>query len=50
MTVSKDHMGHVIDYLTIGQMRDVLREMNDNDLSLREALSFVIFGNYNSYN
>ena len=47
---NKEHIRHVLDNLTIGQMRDVLREINDNDLSLQEALSFVIYGNYTSFN
>lgn len=50
MTIDKTHIGHVVDNLTIGQMRSVLREINDNDLTLREALSFVIYGNYTSFN
>lgn len=46
----KEYIRHVIDNLTIGQMRSVLHEINDNDLSIREALSFVIYGNYTSFN
>lgn len=47
--VDKEHIQHVIDHLTIGQMRDVLHEMNMNDVSLRCALSNVIYGNYISF-
>lgn len=47
---NKEHISHVIANLTVGQMRAVLNEINDNDLSIREALSFVIYGNYTSYN
>lgn len=47
---NKEHIGHVIENLTIGQMKAVLRAINDDDLSIREALSFVIYGNYTSFN
>lgn len=47
---NKEHIRHVIDNLTIGQMKAVLHEINDNDLSIQEALSFVIYGNYTSFN
>lgn len=47
---NKDHIRHVIENLTIGQMRAVLHEINDNDLSVQEALSFVIYGDYTSFN
>lgn len=47
---NKEHIKHVITNLTIGQMRAVLHEMNDNDVPIHEALSFVIYGNYTSYN
>jgi len=46
----KERVRHVIDNLTIGQMKVVLHEINDNDLSIQEALSFVIYGNYTSFN
>lgn len=46
----KEHIRHVIDNLTIGQMKAVLHEINDNDISIHEALSFVIYGNYTSFN
>lgn len=46
---NKEHIRHVIDNLTIGQMKAVLHEINDNDLSILEALSFVIYGNYASF-
>ncbi len=47
---NKDHIRHVIENLTIGQMREVLHEINDNDLSVQAALSFVIYGDYTSFN
>lgn len=47
---NKKYIRHVIDSLTIGQMRAVLYEINDNDLSILGALSFVIYGNYTSFN
>jgi hypothetical protein len=47
---NKEHIRHLIDNLTIGQMRAVLHEINDNDLSMQTALSFVIYGNYTSFN
>jgi len=47
---NKEHIGHVIDNLTIGQMKAVLHEINDNDLLIHEALSFVIYGDYTSFN
>lgn len=50
MVRNKENMRHVIDNLTIGQMKAVLYEINDNDLSIQDALSFVIYGNYTSFN
>ena len=50
MSRNKEYIKHVIDNLTIGQMKAVLHEINDNDLSIRDALSFVIYGNYTSFN
>jgi hypothetical protein len=46
---NKENIRHVIDNLSIGQMRAVLHEMNDNDVSIQNALSFVIYGNYTSF-
>jgi hypothetical protein len=46
---NRENVRHVIDNLTIGQMRAVLHEMNDNGVSLQNALSFVIYGNYTSF-
>ena len=50
MVRNKENIRHLIDNITIGQMRAVLHEINDNDLSIQEALSFVIYGNYISFN
>ena len=50
MARNKENIGHIIDNLTVGQMRAVLHEINDNDLSIQGALSFVIYGNYTSFN
>lgn len=47
---NKEYIRHVIDSLTIGQMKAVLHEINDNDLPIQDALSFVIYGNYTSFN
>lgn len=46
---NRKHIRHIIDNLTIGQMKAVLHEMNDNDISIENALSFVIYGNYTSF-
>lgn len=50
MSRNREHIRHVIDNLTLGQMKAVLHDINDNDLSIQEALSFVIYGNYTSFN
>ena len=50
MVRNKENIKHLINNLTIGQMRSVLHKMNDDDLSIQEAISFVIYGNYTSFN
>lgn len=46
---NKEHIRHVIDNLTIGQMKAVLHEINDNGLLIHEALSLVVYGDYTSF-